>query len=142
MQSLMAEKNFPFFKHFFLGGVNSVRGYDNGSIGPRDFDTTTGQLFAVGGTKRVVGNAELFLPVPFIKQSNQFRLSAFVDGGGVYGDNDSINSEYLRYTAGVGGDLGVAFWSFKSGFSKATERKNWGRYSGRYNSKWDSNSKA
>ncbi len=95
-------KNFPFFKHFFLGGVNSVRGYDNGSIGPRESDLTTGQLFAVGGTKRVVGNAELFFPVPFMKQTNQFRLSAFVDGGGVYGESDSINSEYLRYSAGVG----------------------------------------
>lgn len=95
-------KKYPFFKNFFLGGVNSVRGYDNGSIGPTEFDTTTASTFAVGGTKRVVANAELFFPVPFLKETNQFRLSTFLDGGGVYGESDSINSEYLRYSAGVG----------------------------------------
>lgn len=95
-------KNYPFFKNFFAGGVNSVRGFLNSSLGPRDVNPNTGNDFAVGGTKRVVGNAELFFPVPFITKSNQFRLSAFLDGGGVYGQNDSLNSEYLRFSTGVG----------------------------------------
>lgn len=95
-------KNYPFFKNFFAGGVNSVRGYLNSSLGPRDINPSSGSDFAVGGTKRFVGNVELFMPVPFVSQSNQFRLSAFVDGGGVYGKDDSINSEYLRFSTGVG----------------------------------------
>lgn len=95
-------KNYPFFKNFYAGGVNSVRGFLNSSLGPRDINPSSGSDFAVGGTKRFVGNVELFMPVPFVSQSNQFRLSAFVDGGGVYGKNDSINSEYLRFSTGVG----------------------------------------
>jgi len=95
-------KNYPFFKNFYAGGVNSVRGFLNSSLGPRQINPSTGSDFAVGGTKRFVGNVELFMPVPFVSQSNQFRLSAFVDGGGVYGKDDSINSEYLRFSTGVG----------------------------------------
>jgi outer membrane protein insertion porin family len=95
-------KNYPFFKNFYAGGVNSVRGFLNSSLGPRDVNPISGSDFAVGGTKRLVGNIELFMPVPFVSQSNQFRLSAFVDGGGVFGENDSINSDYLRFSTGVG----------------------------------------
>jgi outer membrane protein insertion porin family len=95
-------KNYPFFKNFFMGGVNSVRGYDNGSLGPRDIDVTTGESFAVGGTKRLLGNAELFLPIPGLKDSKQFRLSAFVDAGNVFGTNDSYSLGDLRYSTGLG----------------------------------------
>ncbi|MES2500075.1 MAG: outer membrane protein assembly factor BamA [Pseudomonadota bacterium] len=95
-------KAYPFFKNFYVGGVNSVRGFDNGAIGPRDFDPTTGQDFAVGGTRRVVGNAEVFIPVPLLKNSSQFRLSAFVDAGNVYADNESLSLGELRYSTGVG----------------------------------------
>jgi outer membrane protein insertion porin family len=95
-------KNYPFFKNFYAGGVNSVRGFLNSSLGPRDVNPISGSDFAIGGTKRLVGNIELFMPVPFVSQSNQFRLSAFIDGGGVFGENDSINSDYLRFSTGVG----------------------------------------
>jgi outer membrane protein insertion porin family len=95
-------KEYPFFKNYFLGGVNSLRGFQNGSLGPRDVDPTTGEAFSVGGTKRVLGNIELFMPVPLIKDTKQFRLSAFIDGGAVYGASQSIDSEALRYSAGVG----------------------------------------
>ncbi len=95
-------KEYPFFKRFYAGGVNSVRGYDNGTIGPRDIDPATGDDFSVGGTRRVVGNAELFVPIPLIKDSSQFRLSAFVDAGNVYAENESLSLGELRYSAGVG----------------------------------------
>jgi len=94
-------KNYPFFKNYFLGGVNSVRGYDNGSLGPHDKDTS-GNDFALGGTKRLLGNAELFLPVPGLKDSKQFRLSAFIDGGNVWGSDSSYNLSDLRYSTGLG----------------------------------------
>jgi outer membrane protein insertion porin family len=104
------DKNFPFFKNFYAGGVNSIRGYETSAIGPRDIDSSTGNDYAVGGTKRVVANAELFFPVPFLKDSKQFRLSAFLDAGSVWGDNGGLNvdgncdgaSDCLRYSTGVG----------------------------------------
>ncbi len=95
-------KKYPFFKNFYVGGVNSVRGFDNGAIGPREIDPATGVDFAVGGTTRILGNVEVFTPVPFIKNSSQFRLSAFVDGGDVYAKGQGISLGDLRYSAGVG----------------------------------------
>ena len=95
-------KEYPFFKNFFMGGVGSVRGYDNSSLGPRNTDSTTGLEYAVGGTKRLLGNAELFLPIPGLKDSKQFRLSAFVDGGNVWGADHAYNLSDLRYSTGLG----------------------------------------
>lgn len=116
-------KNYPFFKNFFVGGVNSVRGYDNGAIGPREVDPTRGRDFAVGGTRKIVGNAELFMPVPFIKNTSQFRLSAFVDGGTVYADNQRIEFGELRYSAGVGVSWFSPFGPLKLVLAKALNAK-------------------
>ena len=93
---------FPFFKNFFVGGVNSVRGFEIGTVGPLDIDPSTGNIFSVGGTKKLVGNAEIFVPVPFIQDSSQFRLSTFFDAGNAFGINESINFKDLRYSTGIG----------------------------------------
>ncbi len=102
-------KPFPFFKNFYVGGVNSVRGYRLSSIGPvcRAGDTSCGTTaqtrnMFLGGTKQLMGNLELFMPVPFLKNNNQFRLSAFIDAGNVYEDSESIRLSSLRYSAGLG----------------------------------------
>jgi outer membrane protein insertion porin family len=116
-------KEYPFFKNFFVGGVNSVRGFDNGAIGPRDFDPSTGDDFSVGGTKLVVGNAEIFVPVPLIKNSSQFRLSAFLDAGNVYGADERIDFGELRYGAGVGISWFSPFGPLKLVFAKALNAK-------------------
>lgn len=112
------DTKYPFFKNYFVGGVNSVRGFENGSLGPRQVDTT-GEEFNIGGTTRVVGNAEFFAPVPLIKDSSQFRLSAFFDAGNVYGDNQSISLGDLRYSTGVGVSWFSPFGPLKLVFAKA-----------------------
>ena len=94
-------KKYPFFKNYFMGGVNSVRGYDTGTLGPKGTDSS-GNSYALGGTKRLLGNAELFFPIPGLKDSKQFRLSAFVDGGQVWDSDSSYNLGDLRYSAGAG----------------------------------------
>jgi outer membrane protein insertion porin family len=91
-------KQFPFFKNFFMGGVNSVRGYAIGAMGPRDASNT----FYIGGTQSALGSMELFYPIPGIKDSKQFRLSTFVDSGYVWGSNQTPDPNDLRYSAGVG----------------------------------------
>jgi outer membrane protein insertion porin family len=116
-------KEYPFFKNYYVGGVNSVRGFDNGAIGPRDFDPGTGEDFSVGGTTRIVGNAEIFAPVPLIKDSSQFRLSAFVDAGSVYANNQSINLGELRYSTGVGVSWFSPFGPLKLVLAKALNAK-------------------
>lgn len=94
------DDTYPFFKNYFLGGVNSVRGYDNGSLGPTDIEPSTGQRFSVGGTKKFLHNSEIFFPVPFIGETNQFRMSVFLDAGNVFTDGYKLGD--LRYSTGMG----------------------------------------
>ncbi|MDD2833514.1 MAG: outer membrane protein assembly factor BamA [Methylotenera sp.] len=116
-------KKFPFFKNFYMGGVNSVRGYENGSLGPRSVDSVTGDDFALGGTKRLLGNAELFLPIPGLKDSKQFRLSAFVDAGNVFGNEQSYDFGELRYSSGLGVTWISPFGPLKLVFAKPLNSK-------------------
>jgi outer membrane protein insertion porin family len=95
-------KQFPFFKNYYVGGVNSVRGFQTSSIGPYQAATSTTSGYFEGGTKRVVGNAEIFFPVPGLKDSSQFRLSAFLDAGNVYTSDQSLTLSDLRYSSGIG----------------------------------------
>jgi outer membrane protein insertion porin family len=116
-------KEYPFFKNFYVGGVNSVRGFDNGAIGPRAEDSNPNNRFTIGGTTRIVGNAEVFAPVPLIKNSSQFRLSAFLDTGSVYANNQSISLGELRYSTGVGISWFSPFGPLKLVFAKALNKK-------------------
>ena len=89
-------KQMPFFKNFYAGGTGSVRGYEPSSLGPRDFTDAV-----LGGTRRVVGSAELMVPVPGMGKEKSLRLSGFVDGGAVYGPGDLPGSAGMRYSTGV-----------------------------------------
>lgn len=111
-------EEFPFFKNYYLGGVNNLRGYDNGTVGPKDVDPTTGQLFAVGGTGKVLGNAEIFFPVPGLTDSKQFRLSTFFDVGNIYSDSSTESSNF-RYSTGLGVSWISPFGPIKLIFAKA-----------------------
>lgn len=112
-------KNFPFFKNFFSGGVNSVRGYNVASLGPRDIDPTRGRDFAIGGQKLLIGNVELFFPVPGVTGSKQFRMSTFIDGGNVFSQDQAYDVGDLRYSAGLGLSWFSPFGPLKLVFAKA-----------------------
>ena len=88
---------FPVFKNFFVGGLGSVRGFDQGSLGPRDI---TGLI--LGGTKKVVMNAEFQMPFPGAGNDRTLRLYTFVDAGNVYGEYDNIDLSTLRSSFGMG----------------------------------------
>ena len=87
----------PFFKNFYAGGVDSVRGFEQSSLGPRD---TNGEF--VGGNRRVIGNFEVLFPMPGVKGDKSVRLSAFVDVGNVFGTNEKMRLSDLRSSVGIG----------------------------------------
>jgi outer membrane protein insertion porin family len=107
----MNNRPFPVFKNFYSGGLGSVRGFDQGTLGPRD---VTGA--SLGGPKKVTLNAELMAPFPGAGNDRTLRMFTFVDVGNVYGDDQKITFNDMRASAGVGlswisplGPLRIAF---------------------------------
>lgn len=88
----------PFFKNYFAGGSNTIRGYKPRSLGP--LDSLTGD--PIGGSKRLLVNMEYFFKMPGSKEDNQsMRLSLFVDGGMVYSPDEKVDAGTLRYAGGL-----------------------------------------
>jgi outer membrane protein insertion porin family len=88
---------FPVFKNFYSGGLGSVRGFEQGTLGPRD---VTGA--SIGGSRKITLNGEVVSPFPGAGNDKTLRLFGFVDVGNVYGDSEKITFSSLRASAGLG----------------------------------------
>jgi outer membrane protein insertion porin family len=86
----------PFFEHFFAGGIRSVRGFEDNSLGPRDSNDDP-----FGGALRTTASAELFFPMPLAAENDAVRMSAFVDAGQVYESFSEFDADEIRVSAGV-----------------------------------------
>ena len=86
----------PFFDNYFMGGTGSVRGFKNNTLGPRDSNG-----YPLGGSSKIIGNAELFFPVPFMSETKSIRLGTFFDIGSL---NDSFSLNNMKYSAGLSGE--------------------------------------
>ena len=102
---------FPVFKNFYSGGLGSVRGFDQGTLGPRD---VTGS--SIGGPKKITLNAEVIAPFPGAGNDRTLRIFAFTDVGNVFGEDQKLTVSDLRASVGVGlswispiGPLRIAF---------------------------------
>ena len=90
-------QEYPVFKNFFGGGLGSVRGFEQGSLGPID---VTGAF--IGGTRRFNLNNELYLPVPGTGNDRSLRVFGYLDVGNVWGSNEDVTFDSLRASAGLG----------------------------------------
>ena len=93
----LADRPFPVFKNFYSGGLGSVRGFDQGTLGPRD---VTGS--SIGGPRKITLNAEVITPFPGAGNDRTLRLFGFFDVGNVFGEEEKIRFGEMRASAGVG----------------------------------------
>lgn len=85
----------PIYERFFAGGANTIRGYKERAVGPRD----TGNNEPVGGDAIVIGNVEATFPL----YEKMLKGAVFFDVGNVWKEpGDSFSSGGIKAGAGVG----------------------------------------
>ena len=96
-------QQYPLFKNFYVGGLGSVRGFEQSTLGPtRPTSSTNLAPIYLGGSKKVVFNAEFITPFPGAGNDRTLRLFGFTDIGRAFGENENISLGDLRASAGVG----------------------------------------
>ncbi|GAB5382062.1 outer membrane protein assembly factor BamA [Aliiglaciecola sp. M165] len=110
------EQILPFTQNFTAGGSDTLRGFENNTVGPRgvqrqarniigpdgstiflgpEADQVSVSSRSLGGNAMVLGGIELIVPTPFVGEEydNSVRTSFFVDAGNVW-DTEFDFNEY------------------------------------------------
>ncbi|MFA6078719.1 MAG: outer membrane protein assembly factor BamA [Candidatus Omnitrophota bacterium] len=85
----------PIYERYFAGGANTIRGYRERAVGPRD----PGSNDPIGGEALLIGNAELTFPI----YEKLLKGAVFYDVGNVWrhAEDFAVGSNY-RQGAGIG----------------------------------------
>jgi outer membrane protein insertion porin family len=99
----LSGKELPLVERYFPGGINTVRGFQTRSLGPREntFDPQ-GNIInndPIGGTNELIVQNEFIFP---IVQQLGLRGVVFFDLGNAFLEADGIDIGQLRYAAGAG----------------------------------------
>jgi outer membrane protein assembly complex protein YaeT len=86
-----ADLNVPFYRRFFLGGSQSIRGWGRFDVSPLS------NGFPIGGLSVLEGSSELRVPL-----KGKFGAVAFLDFGNAWLDTRHIDFTDLRYAVGPG----------------------------------------
>lgn len=107
-QALGDTTSIPPYRNFFAGGPDTVRGYKENRLGPKD---TFGNPY--GGNLKVTGQFELLVPMPESMKGSA-RASVFFDFGNVFSTGGvdffdrlgdpieyNLDVDQLKYSAGI-----------------------------------------
>jgi outer membrane protein insertion porin family len=119
---------FPIFKNFYVGGLGSVRGFEQSTLGPsRVTSSSNSALVYLGGPKKMVLNAEFMVPFPGAGNDKTLRLFGFTDIGRAFGENEKISFSDMRASAGIGlswiSPMGPLRFSYATPIRKETNDK-------------------
>ncbi len=105
----LAGRSYPLHKNYYGGGLGSVRGFEQGTLGGLSPSVSSpddrSQDIRVGGSKSILLNTELIAPFPGVGNDRTLRTYVFVDVGNVYCTaSTTVNcaSNALRASSGVG----------------------------------------
>lgn len=84
----------PYYERYFLGGENSIRGYDFRVVSPIQLDPASKLYFPIGGNKYFQLNAEYI-----INLVGPLKLAGFVDYGNAF--IDGIDFKNMRGSTGA-----------------------------------------
>lgn len=103
----LGDNAYPIFKNYFAGGIGTVRGYQAGSLSVAERSRGLGDTrfnLPIGGSARLIMNAELQMPFPGTGVDRSLRWFTFFDAGQVFSpeNGEKINLGNLRYSTGLG----------------------------------------
>lgn len=108
--------NVPIYENYFLGGINSLRGWQFGQVGPID-----NKNLVIGGDKYAVVNAEILFPVV---EKYGVRGVLFFDTGNAFAAGQNLDPSKFREDVGPGIRWNSPFGPLRIEFGYVLDRQN------------------